>query len=489
MSKRNVPISSLLGSNSDDAPQVVRSATSSPKQPVPNESSLLNFVSKFRTSVEMSPTPGQGPTDPQKPYVVLDDDDIQVVGKGTAKKQASRKPIAIRPSPLPVLIPKPQTTATASPAPPASRDSSHPPVIASDTIKKFQTSFQLPAQPFNKSSINSIINIDDEPEVVHVNDTPNSTPAPVPVLTIPSTNPSLTTTTTTTAAPPKKKRAAPKKKTDEASKKRKTDDATNNDEKKTTKTKSTDGKTAEPKKATKGKKKTPETTTVTKSEYEKLPIHPGMTTDKSKTTIQPPQLPRPTVIDLLNPMKEDEPTVVEEKPKEEPKEKKEEKVDPPIIALNIPLIDSKNPKPGQSELVINVLRLSEEKYGWSVIHPKAKSAIDIMDDMIDDEDDAMDEDEDEELIADEEKVQTAIPTKKKKDEELTEEQLVRQHEVKMNRKVGKYDYEDPFIDDEELQMEEEITSTKEGFFVYWGPLVDDRNMTGSGSKKTSKAKK
>ena len=45
----------------------------------------------------------------------------------------------------------------------------------------------------------------------------------------------------------------------------------------------------------------------------------------------------------------------------------------------------------------------------------------------------------------------------------------------MIRKVGKYEFEDPFIDDQELQMEEEISSTKEGFFVYWGPLVDDRN--------------
>jgi hypothetical protein len=59
----------------------------------------------------------------------------------------------------------------------------------------------------------------------------------------------------------------------------------------------------------------------------------------------------------------------------------------------------------------------------------------------------------------------------------------------MNRKVGKYDYEDPFIDDEELQWEEEITSTKDGFFVYWGPLVDDRNNTTSNKKASSKSKK
>lgn len=162
--------------------------------------------------------------------------------------------------------------------------------------------------------------------------------------------------------------------------------------------------------------------------------------------------------------------------------------------MSIPLIDPKNPKPGQSEVVVNVLRLAEEKYGWTAIHPNAKSAIDIMEDMIDDDDD--DDDDDDEVIVDDEKSGSVAPApapskKKKEGEELTEEQLVRQHQTRMNRKVGKYDYQDPFIDDEELQMEEEITTTKEGYFVYWGPLVDDRNMTtgSSGKKSSAKGKK
>lgn len=139
---------------------------------------------------------------------------------------------------------------------------------------------------------------------------------------------------------------------------------------------------------------------------------------------------------------------------------------PSIVALNIPLLDPKNPKSGQSEVIVNVMKLAEDKYGWSTIHPDTKSAIDVMDDMIDDDDDNEEDEEDE---------------GKKKEESLTEEQLVRKHEAKMNRKVGKYDYEDPFIDDDELQWEESISSTKEGFFVYWGPLIEERNV-----KKTKK---
>ena len=162
---------------------------------------------------------------------------------------------------------------------------------------------------------------------------------------------------------------------------------------------------------------------------------------------------------------------------------------PPIISLTIPLLDPKNPRPGQALVVVNVLKLAEDKYGWSAMHPDAKTAIDIMDDAIDDDDDAADEEDDEKPDKEEKKDEKRDEKKddkkedKPKEKELTEEQLIRQHEIMMARKVGKYDYEDPFIDDEELQWEEEITSTKEGFFVYWGPLVEDRNQPSGKSKK------
>ena len=98
------------------------------------------------------------------------------------------------------------------------------------------------------------------------------------------------------------------------------------------------------------------------------------------------------------------------------------------------------------------------------MHPNSKNALDMMDDMIDDEDDD-DNDEDEDIIevpnpSEQQQQQQANSTSggkesnsgatTQKGKELTEEQLFRQHEVKMIRKVGKYDFEDPFIDDEEV---------------------------------------
>ncbi|KAL6450885.1 HPC2 Histone promoter control protein 2 [Candida maltosa Xu316] len=231
----------------------------------------------------------------------------------------------------------------------------------------------------------------------------------------------------------------------------------------------------------------------------KRPITPS-TTGKSDPVV-PVKVAAPTVIDLLNSdepetekvepvttttMKPDEKV---EKANKEPKEKPE----PPIIALNIPLIDPSAPQPGKAEVIVNVMKLAEEKYGWNVMHPKSKNAIDIMDDMIDDEDDE-DNDDEEDIIevtnptnsgsagtatsaSASSNAAPSAPQSNQKGKELTEEQLYRQHEIKMVRKVGKYDFEDPFIDDEELQIEEDISSTKEGFFVYWGPLVDEKNVT------------
>ncbi|OWB86017.1 hypothetical protein B5S33_g4695 [[Candida] boidinii] len=61
------------------------------------------------------------------------------------------------------------------------------------------------------------------------------------------------------------------------------------------------------------------------------------------------------------------------------------------------------------------------------------------------------------------------------DEEKEEIILKEIHRRKMdnNRRVGKYDLNDPFIDDEELLFEEQRSSTRDGFFVYYGSLVEE----------------
>lgn len=46
------------------------------------------------------------------------------------------------------------------------------------------------------------------------------------------------------------------------------------------------------------------------------------------------------------------------------------------------------------------------------------------------------------------------------------------HPMKGKSQIGKYDFEDPFIDDSELQWEEQRVSTNDGFFVFFGPLIE-----------------
>lgn len=77
------------------------------------------------------------------------------------------------------------------------------------------------------------------------------------------------------------------------------------------------------------------------------------------------------------------------------------------------------------------------------------------DDIVEVDEDGEDDDEDE---GDEEKATTS-PKKKS-------------HPNKGKSLIGKYDVEDPFIDDSEMLWEEQRAATKDGFFVYFGPLIE-----------------
>lgn len=45
--------------------------------------------------------------------------------------------------------------------------------------------------------------------------------------------------------------------------------------------------------------------------------------------------------------------------------------------------------------------------------------------------------------------------------------------VKKKQKADQYDKDDPFVDDSELLWEEQAAASKDGFFVYSGPLVPE----------------
>lgn len=323
--------------------------------------------------------------------------------------------------------------------------------IEQELSKKWSQGEQASPASFSKTSISSIINLEEN----------NPSDSPTPEVSTITEKKKRAAPKTENAA--KRAKAEPKSK---AAKEPKTDTKKAKAESKTVKA---EPKAAQTKKAaaSKSKKKTPEVAAA--APVEKPPIHSTMTTDRVKTPLSTQTLPDPSFLESDNSRLDALGNPVEDPPKM------------PAIVLNIPLLDPKNPRPGQSEVIVNVMKMAEEKYGWLVVHPDARSAIDLMEDMLDDDDDG-DDDEDEDLQVVDEK---GNPLKKK--DEPNAEAKKKKVQTKVNRKVGKYDYEDPFIDDEELQWEEEITTTKEGFFVYWGPLVDDRTATAK--KSTGKTKK
>lgn len=321
-----------------------------------------------------------------------------------------------------------------------------------DQLKSFQTNFRAASKKAPKivfkppktsrASITSIINVDDNSNM------PSSTPPP----------------------PEKKRRAT---KAEGTAKKAKTEKKPTKAELKAAELKATELKAADLKvkeyKRANGKTKSPEAKTTA---TEKPGIYATITAEKRKWGQAPPTVGDASILegegslrlmgrDDADPAKSD--------------------AQLPVVVLDIPLLDAKDPKPGQAEVVVHVMKMAEEKYGWNAVHPNSKSAIDLLDEMLEDEEEG-EEDEDDDVVTVDEK---GTPLKKK--EETTKEKK-KKKEPKVNRKVGKYDCDDPFIDDTELQWEEEITTTKEGFFVYWGPLVDERS-TGTTRKNASKNKK
>lgn len=124
----------------------------------------------------------------------------------------------------------------------------------------------------------------------------------------------------------------------------------------------------------------------------------------------------------------------------------------PTIRLDVPL---KTPSEG---IVIDFMRMAEEKYGFDTVHPEVKAAA--LDLVGDDEDNDEMEEEEVDLGAAENGATpgTANSTAKK---------------PKNRGKIeGKYDLNDPFIDDSEMLWEEQAASTKDGFFVYSGALFN-----------------
>lgn len=297
------------------------------------------------------------------------------------------------------------------------------------------------------SKPNDIKNLMNE-DVDVVDDKPKLLPSPLPnndlkastittastTTTGQTTTPKPTSSTTAAATPPVKPKAKASKKP------------------------STENKEVKPKAKAAARKKDDTKKTTPQEPKAETPVPLTFNQIQNQNLIKPDpkaneSLPPPKVIE------------VQKSPTQEITPQPDSKPTEPIIVLHVPLkppTTEEQPttadgyvQVGATQVVFNVLKMAEDKYGWRNLHPEAsKYALELMNDEdIDIDDDDDDDDE--------------------KEEEEPEQKVDGRRLQKGKPKIGQYDKEDPFIDDSEMVWEEQRASTKDGFFVFYGPLVEE----------------
>ncbi|GAT28304.1 histone promoter control protein [Aspergillus luchuensis] len=151
----------------------------------------------------------------------------------------------------------------------------------------------------------------------------------------------------------------------------------------------------------------------------------------------------------------------------------------PSIILHVPI-------QGHGNQIINFARLAEEQYGFAALHPRlaahkerlarvaaAGAALERNDKASGrglsagesaDEDLSMEVDRDSEMDGE---GATSAPARSNGAEPADGKKKRRK------KKMEEYDRDDPFVDDSELAWQEQAAASKDGFFVYSGPLVPE----------------
>jgi len=143
----------------------------------------------------------------------------------------------------------------------------------------------------------------------------------------------------------------------------------------------------------------------------------------------------------------------------------------PNILLKVPI------RPGETNKYVNFMKMAEEKYGWDALHPRqaanrdrkariaaAASALEKSGNGSGREsgDEMTDEGSDNEAATDNAGGGVSGV-----------EGPVKPARKKRQFKEDEYDRDDDFVDDSELLWEEQAACSKDGFFVYMGPLVPE----------------
>lgn len=151
----------------------------------------------------------------------------------------------------------------------------------------------------------------------------------------------------------------------------------------------------------------------------------------------------------------------------------------PSIILHVPI-------QGHGNQIINFARLAEEQYGFAALHPRlaahkerlarvaaAGAALERNDKASGrglsagesaDEDLSMEVDRDSEMDGE---GATSAPARSNGPDPADGKKKRRK------KKMEEYDRDDPFVDDSELAWQEQAAASKDGFFVYSGPLVPE----------------
>ena len=139
----------------------------------------------------------------------------------------------------------------------------------------------------------------------------------------------------------------------------------------------------------------------------------------------------------------------------------------PSIVLNIPLN-------GETNKYINFMRVAEEQYGWEALHPRqaehkarkariAAASAALAQNDSGREGDEMSVDESDNDDSNVEMGGVSGPDKPEG----------KPAKKKRHFKEDEYDKDDDFVDDSELLWEEQAAASRDGFFVYSGPLVPE----------------
>lgn len=119
--------------------------------------------------------------------------------------------------------------------------------------------------------------------------------------------------------------------------------------------------------------------------------------------------------------------------------------------------------PFEKNQILDFESLAEAKYGFDAVHPDAQSVADLLEEDNEDEDDKEEEKEDDENNEGDQGEQNDISSIQNSLGAF----------VKKSKRTfeGRYDLNDPFIDDAEMEWEEQSAVTKDGFFVYAGRIL------------------